>query len=576
MISIERSFYRRFPRLAVGAGRSLSRPVVGLLRRIACEQRINEVLDRLQAARGFDFVEQALHYLRFDYRVAPSDRANIPSEGRVVIVANHPLGALDALALIHLVGSVRRDVRILANDVLTQIDALSPLLVPCDVFGRARRLGVREGFRALEREEALIVFPAGEVSRIHPTGVRDGTWAGGFARFARRTAAPIVPVHVAAHNSPTFYGVSLLAKPVATLMLPREMFAARDARVALTVGAPIAAHTLAASGLSDPQLAARMRRHVYQLGRRRPPVFATTASIAHPQPVQTVRNALRRAERLGQTSDGKQILLLDAQADDPALREIGRLRELAFRRVGEGSGASRDLDRFDTWYRHLVLWDEVELEIVGAYRLGEARTILPARGVDGLYSASLFDYGPGSQAFLPHSVELGRSFVHPRHWGSRSLDHLWQGIGAYLRQQPQVRYLIGPVSLSAQLPELARQWIVHAHAHYFGAPEGLARARLRYRASEPVALQAQACWHDRPWGEAEPILRDKLKSLGTTIPTLYRQYVELCELDGVSFLDFGVDPDFGHCVDGLIRLDLQRLRPAKRRRYLGENQFSLA
>ena len=81
------------------------------------------------------------------------------------------------------------------------------------------------------------------------------------------------------------------------------------------------------------------------------------------------------------------------------MRELGRLRELAFRRVGEGTGARRDLDRFDGHYRHLVLWDENALAIVGAYRLGEARTILAERGTEGLYSSTLFDYADPPPAF---------------------------------------------------------------------------------------------------------------------------------------------------------------------------------
>jgi putative hemolysin len=575
VISIERSFYQRFPRLAVGHGRRLARPVIGMLRLVACEQRINDQLERLRAARGFDFVEQALEDFRFDYRVAPVDRENIPSEGRAVIVANHPLGALDALALLHLVGSVRRDVKILANDALMQFDALSSLLLPCPVFAAGGSQGLRDAYRALQREEALIVFPAGEVSRIRPDGLRDGRWSAGFLRFARKADAPVVPVHVAAHNSPTFYGVSLLAKPVATLMLPREMFAARDARIALTVGEPIAPATLAAAALDDDALAARMRRHVYRLGRRRPPVFATTAAVAHPEPPLAVRSALRLAERLGTTTDGKQILLLDSSSGCAALREIGRLRELAFRRVGEGTGGKRDLDRFDAWYRHLVLWDDANLEIVGAYRLGEAARILPSRGVSGLYSSTLFDYSAEATGYLSAAVELGRSFVQPRHWGGRSLDQLWQGIGAYLRHRTDIRYVLGPVSLSARLPEAAREWIVHGHRHYFGDQAGLARARYPFRPSEPVAGQAQAVWQGRDWADGARLLKDKLTSFGVTLPTLYKQYVDLCEIDGVRFLDFGVDPDFGHCVDGLILMDLERLRPAKRVRYLGENRVAV-
>ena len=596
MISVERSFYEKFPRLSSGAGRVWSQPVVALLRRLACEERINDTLHRLHSARGFDFVEQALALFRFDYRVAPTDRENIPSEGRVVIVANHPLGALDALALLDLVGSVRRDVKILANDVLMQMEPLLPLLLPCDVFGPGEgrgalrpdsgrastglRTGLREAYRALEREEALIVFPAGEVSRIRPNGVRDGRWSPGFLRFARKAGAAVVPVHIAAHNSPIFYGVSMLAKPLATLLLPREMFAAASARISLTVGEPIPTAALMAAGLDETGLAARMRRHVYQIARRKPgwiagpPRFATAAAVAHPEPPQAVRTALKRAERLGETTDGKQILLLDPEPGCVALREIGRLRELTFRRVGEGTGLKRDLDRFDAWYRHIVLWDENALEIVGAYRLGEAARLLPERGLDGLYTASLFEYSLGAQEFLPKSIELGRSFVHPKHWGSRSLDYLWQGIGAYLRRHPQVRYLLGPVSLSASLPEAAREWIVHCHAHYFGDRAGYARARNPFQVSTPVALQGEALWHGVDSRHGLIRLKDMLASDGISIPTLYRQYVELCEPDGVRFLAFGVDPGFGHCVDGLIRIDLSRLKPAKRARYLGSPEVT--
>lgn len=570
MISVERSFYRAFPTLAQGPGRSLSRPVVELLRRVTCETEVNATLDALGALRGLDFVERALEHLRFSYRVAPSDVENLPSEGPVVIVANHPLGALDALSLLHLVGRVRRDVRILANEVLTQLEPLRELLLPLDVFGGQTRAALREAYRALDAEQAVIVFPAGEVSRIRPQGVRDGRWSEGFLRFARRTGAAVVPVHIEAHNSPAFYGLSMLSKPLATLLLPREIFLARSQRITLTVGAPVSHEALAAHSLNARQIAQRMRMHVYRLGRRKPPMFATSSAIAHPQPPREVRAALRRAQPLGTTSDGRRILLFDAELDNPALKEIGRLRELSFRRVGEGTGLRRDLDRFDAHYRHIVLWDEEQLEIVGAYRLAEVGRLLGSGLQARLYSASLFDYMPQAEGFLGDAVELGRSFVQPRYWGSRSLDYLWQGIGAYLRSRPQVRYLIGPVSLSARLPEPARDWIVQTHRHFLGDREGLARARNPHRIEPALAARIDAELLGRDLKQGLARLRAELESLGASLPVLYRQYVELCEPEGVRFLDFGLDPDFGHCVDGLIRVDLGCLKPAKRARYLGD------
>jgi putative hemolysin len=569
MISVERSFYQAFPKLAQGAGRTLSRPVVELLRRITCEAQVNDTLGALQGARGLEFVEQALERLQFSYRVAPSDIENLPSEGPVVIVANHPLGALDALCLLHLVGRVRRDVRILANEVLTQLEPLRELLLPLDVFGGQARSSLRDAYRALSAEQALIVFPAGEVSRIRPQGVRDGRWSEGFLRFARKAGAPVLPVHIEAQNSAAFYGLSMLSKPLATLLLPREIFIARSQRITLTLGAPVPPEALAAPALNERQIAQRMRMHVYRVGRRKPPVFATSSAIAHPQPAREVRAALREAQMLGATSDGRQILLLDAGSDNPALKEIGRLRELSFRRVGEGTGLRRDLDRFDPHYRHILLWDESQLEIVGAYRLAEVGRLLQAGGLERLYSASLFEYAPSAAGFLGSAVELGRSFVQPRYWGSRSLDYLWQGIGAYLRCHPEVRYLIGPVSLSAQLAEPARDWIVQVHRHFLGDREGLARARNPHRVEPALAARIDAALQGMDLKQGLVRMRAELDALGAGLPVLYRQYVELCEPEGVRFLDFGLDPDFGHCVDGLIRVDLGCLKPAKRARYLG-------
>jgi len=369
--------------------------------------------------------------------------------------------------------------------------------------------------------------------------------------------------------------VSMLAKPLSALLLAREMFGAKHMRIGFTIGQAIPAQALERENATPDQLAKAMRRHVYQLVKRRPNRFTTSTAIAHPEPPAAVRKALKeRAEVLGATTDGKRILLLDAQPDCPVMREIGRLRELAFRRVGEGTGNRRDLDPFDAHYRHIVLWDEEALAVVGAYRLGEGRAILRDHGMAGLYSASLFDYSPAADEFLQDAVELGRSFIQPAYWGSRSLDYLWQGIGAFLRKRPEVRYLFGPVSLSASLPLPVRELIVHTHGRFFADPEHLATARNPFRISPEVAREADAALEGKDAKAALSLLKQQLAVSDQAIPTLYRQYVDLCEPDGVRFLAFGVDPQFGGCVDGLIRLDLTRLKPAKRARYLSAPEAS--
>ncbi len=569
MISVERSFFEAFPQLANGAGRQLSQPVVSLLRRVVCEERINAQLQALAPLKGLRFVREGLRRLDFSYRVAPTDIEHIPAEGRVVVVANHPLGALDALAMLDLIGSVRPDVRIVGNRVLGALGGLGELLLPCEVFGtRAGGVGLRAVFRALEAEQAVILFPAGEVSRIGPSGIRDGRWASGFSRFALRAGAPVLPVHVAASNSPMFYGASMLARPLGTLMLPRELMAGGSARITLTVGAPIPPASLSAVSAQPEAQAAAMRRHVYRLARRKPPLFTTEETVAHPEPVRMVRSELQAGQTLGETSDGKRIVLVEG-GDTSLLREIGRLRELAFRRVGEGTGLRRDLDTFDHHYRHIVLWDEQRCEVVGAYRLGECARIIASHGQQGLYSASLFDYVAEHSRFLSEAVELGRSFVHPRYWGSRSLDYLWQGIGAYLRTRPEIRYLIGPVSLSKDMPEAARQWLVEGHRHYFGSAQPFARARNPIRVPAPLAEEVRTEFGPLSVEQGMLSLRRRVAELGGQFPVLYRQYVDLCMPEGITFADFSVDPAFGHCIDGLIRVDLECLKPAKRARYLG-------
>jgi hypothetical protein len=253
------------------------------------------------------------------------------------------------------------------------------------------------------------------------------------------------------------------------------------------------------------------------------------------------------------------------------MHEIGRLRELTFRQVGEGTGKKRDIDRYDRDYRHLILWDEQELEIAGAYRIGEVARIQEQLNSRGIYSEELFSYDAQKmQPFFEQGIELGRSFVSPKYWGRRSLDYLWYGIGAYLKKYPDIRYLFGPVSLSNSYPDFAKALIVSYYQHYFADADTLASARVPYM---PESSLKQQVWQTFTGNDAEQdftALREQLTHMNVMVPTLYKQYADVCEQGGVRFIDFNIDADFGHCIDGLVMVDLQQLKPAKRKRYLGE------
>lgn len=562
MQALEQRLQQRFPDWFRGPRAHLARPLLRSVGRWSRLDRIEDFLQRNAALRGFDFVVAGLEFIDGRYEVDPAALARIPASGRLLIVANHPCGALDALALLDAVGRVRRDVRIVANDLLGAIAPLQELLLPMRVLGgQAQRTSLHAVEQALAAEQCVIVFPAGEVSRLSWQGIRDGRWQRGFVRFARATEAPVLPVRVDARNSALFYGASTVFKPAGTALLAREMFARRGRPLRLQVGEPM---QLPRQGDPGEQLHA-VRRALYALGRRplqAEPTGGPEPLAAAELPVRVAAD-IAKTELLGETGDGKQIRLARCAADSPLLRELGRLRELTFRKVGEGTGRSRDLDDYDLHYQHIVVWDAAAQRIAGAYRIMRGAHALARNGLAGLYSASLFRYSDDAITRIAEGLELGRSFVVPDYWGSRSLDYLWQGIGAYLRCQPGIRYLFGAVSISAALPLGAREQLVAYYQRYYGASTGLAESNrpFQYFAAPPCFGQLDAA-------AAFDVLKTNLAALGTGVPTLYRQYIELCEPGGARFLAFGVDPDFSDSIDGLIEVDLQTIRPHKRKRYL--------
>ncbi len=524
---------------------------------------VNAFLARHGDLSGLDFLDKVLEHFNFSYSLPHRERANIPANGRVVIVANHPFGALDGLALLKLVSEVRRDVRIVATEHLNRFTPLQPLFIGVDNFSSSgHRRSIKQIIAALEREEAVIIFPSGTVSRMTPSGVKDPKWHHGFLHFARKTGAPILPVHLGGRNSRLFYSASALYAPLGTLLLAREMFNKRNVDMAVRIGKPIPARHFGELPLAQDAQVKLVRKHLYRLAKAKPPIFVTENTVAHPQNRQDIKRELKQAELLGATSDGKRIYLADYRPESALMKEIGRLREMAFRQVGEGTGERLDLDRYDRYYRHIVLWDDEELEIAGAYRIADAAQ-LHQQGRP-LYTEELFNYAAGMGAYFAQGLELGRSFVQPRYWGKRSLDYLWQGIGAYLRQHPEIRYLFGPVSISGQYPDAARQCLVQFYRQHFADHEGLARARNPLPAMQAATMPS----HDYRTAFAE--LREQLSEWGVAVPTLYKQYSELCEPGGVRFIDFGIDPDFGWCVDGLVLVDLDKLEARKRARYLGD------
>ncbi|MER2901995.1 lysophospholipid acyltransferase family protein [Enterobacter roggenkampii] len=539
-----------------------------LLKRLFYEDEFQQFAAAHRHLKGLDMVEQVLEHLDILCTVSSRDLEQIPEHGPLVIIANHPTGTLDGLALLYAVSRVRRDVKVVTNRMLTHLEPLSSLFIPVDnMGGRTAKSSLVQMEQHLQNAGVLIFFPAGEVSRPTRKGIRDKKWHSGFIKLAGKLRVPLLPVHIQAHNSLLFYASTLVSPTLSMLLLMQQMFRRRHSQLPIKIGQQIAWHHWHSATLSSREMAEQCRQHVMRLGKGVPGVFKTQCAIARPEDRATLKRALAQAESLGKTSDGKTIYLWqrNGQEDAPLLRELGRLREIAFRAVEEGSGKRRDTDSYDDDYLHLILWDEDDLEIVGAYRFMPTAMQIEKRGIEGLYSYSLFHYDDKMQDVLAHGIELGRSFIQPRYWGRRGLDYLWSGIGAYLARYPHYRYLFGPVSISGGLPPAARDLLVAFYRLWFPATHPLAASRQPYPASLPDVL---AQFGGVDYVDDLTKLKSLLGNLGCGIPPLYKQYSELCEPGGVQFIDFGSDPAFNNCVDGLVLVDLCYLKANRYQRYI--------
>ncbi|EMW0511082.1 lysophospholipid acyltransferase family protein [Enterobacter mori] len=539
-----------------------------LLKRLFYEDEFQQFAAAHRHLKGLDMVEQVLEHLDILCTVSARDLEQIPEHGPLVIIANHPTGTLDGLALMYAVSRVRRDVKVVTNRMLSHLEPLSSLFIPVDnMGGRTAKTSLVQMEQHLQNAGVLIFFPAGEVSRPTRKGVRDKKWHSGFIKLASKLRTPLLPVHIQAHNSLLFYASTLVSPTLSLLLLMQQMFRRRHSQLPIKIGQQIAWHHWHSATLSSREMAEQCRQHVMRLGKGVPGVFKTQCAIARPEDRATLRRELAQAECLGKTSDGKTIYLWqrNGQEEAPLLRELGFLREIAFRAVEEGSGKRRDTDSYDDDYLHLILWDEEDLEIVGAYRFMPTAKQVERRGLEGLYSYSLFHYDDKMQDVLEHGIELGRSFIQPRYWGRRGLDYLWSGIGAYLARYPHYRYLFGPVSISGGLPPAARDLLVAFYRLWFPASHPLAASRQPYPASLPDVL---AQFGGVDYVDDLTKLKSLLGNLGCGIPPLYKQYSELCEPGGVQFIDFGSDPAFNNCVDGLVLVDLCYLKANRYQRYI--------
>ncbi len=568
MINVQQTLTSKVPTIAK-MPKLFQIPIVATVRALVHEHDINRFIEDNSHLDAFDFIEKTLEYFNFSYKTIQSQIENIPKTGRVVIIANHPLGALDALSLIDMVKNIRQDIKVVANSILKEIEPIKDILIEVDTFDKkVSKEAIKSVYKSLENDEAVIIFPSGEVSRARANGIKDTKWNSGFLKFATKTQSPILPIYIKAKNSALFYTISSINKGLSTLLLPHEMFKKRNKTLEFKIGKLIPYKSYANLDVDSKTKVKLFKKHLYKIAKGKKGIFKGVKSIAHPIDRKLLKDELKDAKLLGETNDGKKIYLYDFENKSNLLKEIGRLRELTFRKVEEGTGKKRDNDEYDIYYKHIILWDEEQLEIVGSYRIGESNYIYENFGVDGFYTNTLFRFNKEFLPYLNNSIELGRSFVQPKYWGSRALDYLWQGIGAYLKEHPNIKYMFGPVSISSALPKDAINLIVYYYDLYYGDRSQLVLPVLPFKFNIEEISELQKIFKGNDEKEDFIILKRQLNYYNATVPTLYKQYTDLCENGGVKFLGFNIDRDFNDCIDGMILVDIDKIKPKKRQRYI--------
>lgn len=530
----------------------------------------------VRSCRG-NLFESFLDALPVRLEAAEMDCLRIPESGPLVVAANHPTGLLDGAVLAALCLRRRQDVRILINRLLPVHEALEPYLIRVDPYARrdsidANRTPLRRAVEWLRHGGCLIVFPAGDVSRLdwRHWSIADPEWNPAVARLIRLGRADVLPVHIVASNSPAFHLLGAVHPRLKTLQLPAELLNKRGSRVEVRIGMPVPFSKL--SPLDDRSLVAQLRARSDLLGRcSRRPVTPSTRPVPPAPLLRLAPDALERAlarDCLVETRDWA--VTRFRGAEDPELMEaIGRLREAAFREAGEGTGRDIDVDAFDAHYDQLVLWNLKDRAVAGGYRLGATEDILPRYGPEGLYTSTLFRFHPQFFQRLGPAAELGRSFIAPEYQKLyMPLLLLWQGIGVWVRRRPQCRRLFGPVSISAAYQDVSRLLLSTALLESARDAElaPLVRPRQPLRHCEARAIRNE--WRRLRIAQPEQLseIIAALEPDGKGMPVLLRQYLRL----GGRVLAFNVDPQFSHVLDGLIVVDLLGAERPLLERYLGK------
>uniref|UniRef100_UPI004049B57A GNAT family N-acyltransferase n=1 Tax=Flavobacterium sp. TaxID=239 RepID=UPI004049B57A len=554
---------------------------------------LNKIYNRNKHLKDIEFLNAILDEFQIKFEIHEDDLKRLPKDGAYITVSNHPLGGIDGILLLKLMLEQEPDFKIIANFLLHRIEPMKPYIMPVNPFenhkdAKSSVLGIKETLRHLSDGKPLGIFPAGEVSTYKDGKlVVDKPWEEGAIKIIKKAKVPVVPIYFHAKNSKLFYFLSNLNETLRTAKLPSELLTQKDRVIKVRIGKPISvAEQNEMESITDFGNFLRKKTYMLSNSYENEPKFKVTSllkttktpkqiakSANHDKILEEV-NSLKNTDCLLLESKNYEVYLVTADKIPNILHEIGRLREITFREVGEGTNESLDLDKYDKYYHHMFLWDETAKQIAGAYRMGLGSHIYASHGIDGFYLQELFRFESELFPMMSQSIEMGRAFIISEYQQKpMPLFLLWKGIMHTTLRYPEHKFLIGGVSISNQFSDFSKSLMIEfMKSHYYDPyvaqyvhPKQEYKVRLKDADKDFVfnGTEADLNKFDKIIDEVEP---GNLR-----LPVLIKKYIK----QNARVVAFNVDPLFNNAIDGLMYIKISDIPESTMKPVMEEFQAKL-
>ena len=564
-----------------------------LLMKVLKISTLNKIYNRNKHLNDLEFLNAILDEFQIKFEIPEEDLKRLPKEGAYITVSNHPLGGIDGILLLKLMLEREPNFKIIANFLLHRIEPMKPYIMPVNPFenhkdAKSSVIGIKETLRHLSDGKPLGVFPAGEVSTYKDGKlIVDKPWEEGALKIIKKANVPVVPIYFHAQNSKLFYRLSKLSDTLRTAKLPSELLTQKNRIIKVRIGKPISINELNEHA-NIPEFGEFLRKKTYMLSNSFEeenfkltfPKFTSPKTAKqivkpanHEQIIEEI-NFLKEGDYQLLQSKNYKVFLVTAEKIPNILHEIGRLREITFREVGEGTNEAIDLDKFDEYYHHMFLWDDDAQMIAGAYRMGFGSIIFPKYGLEGFYLNELFKFEPELNDMLSQSIEMGRAFIISEYQQKpMPLFLLWKGIVHTTLHYPEHKFLIGGVSISNQFSEFSKSLMIEfMKSNYYDPyvaqyikPKKEFKVKLKDADKDFVFNKTEA-----DLNKFDKII-DEIEPGSLRLPVLIKKYIK----QNAKVVAFNVDPMFNNAIDGLMYIKISDIPESTLKPVMEEFQAEL-